>query len=144
KQSSDTALVKILKLTTETSDGLNPAQVDSFQDLTVEIELESYTDAEFHVGFAIVRSDKDNVFGTSTQFLGDRPPMRGVGLHRLRVRFPSLPLLSGEYLWSVYTLDDTGLQVLDMAELIQPFTVLNQKHREFGLVWLEHEWLHVQ
>jgi lipopolysaccharide transport system ATP-binding protein len=70
--------------------------------------------------------------------------MRGVGQHRVRVRFPRLPLLSGEYLWSVYTLDDSGLQVLDMAELIQPFTVLNQKHREFGLVWLEHEWLQVQ
>jgi len=33
------------------------------------------------------------------------------------------------------------LQVLDMAELIQPFTVLNQKNREVGLVWLDHEML---
>jgi lipopolysaccharide transport system ATP-binding protein len=31
-----------------------------------------------------------------------------------------------------------------MAELIQPFTVLNQERRELGLVWLEHEWLLVQ
>ncbi|MGP1681810.1 MAG: Wzt carbohydrate-binding domain-containing protein, partial [Giesbergeria sp.] len=138
------ALVKILKLTTETSDGLNPAQVDSFQDLTVEIELEAYTDADFHVGFAIVRSDKDNVFGTSTQFRKAASPLRGKGSHRLRVRFPRLALLSGEYLWNVYTLDDSGLQVLDMAELVQPFTVLNEKHREFGLVWLDHEWLSVE
>lgn len=136
--------VKIMRVGIETADGINPAQVDSFQDLTLEIEVESYGDAPFHVGFAIVRPDKDNVFGSSTQFLGSRPPMRGVGQHRVRVRFPRLPLLSGEYLWSVYTLDDSGLQVLDMAELIQPFTVLNQKHREFGLVWLEHEWLQVQ
>lgn len=136
--------VKIMRLDIETADGINPAQVDTFQDLTLEIEVESYGDAPFHVGFSIVRPDKDNVFGSSTQFLGSRPPLRGVGSHRIRVRFPRLPLLSGEYLWSVYTLDDTGLQVLDMAELIQPFTVLNQKHREFGLVWLEHEWLLVQ
>lgn len=136
--------VKIMRVGIETSDGINPAQVDSFQDMTLEIEVESYGDAPFHVGFAIVRPDKDNVFGSSTQFLGARPPMRGVGAHRLRVRFPRLALLSGEYLWSVYTLDDTGLQVLDMAELVQPFTVLNQKRREFGLVWLEHEWLEVQ
>lgn len=136
--------VKIMRVGTETADGINPAQVDSFQDLTLEIEVESYGDAPFHVGFAIVRPDKDNVFGSSTQFLAARPPMRGVGLHRVRVRFPRLPLLSGQYLWSVYTLDDTGLQVLDMAELIQPFTVLNQKHREFGLVWLEHEWLQTE
>lgn len=133
-------LVKIAHLITETSDGINPAQVDSFQDLTVEIQVESYCDARFHIGFSIVRPDKDNVFGTSTQFHNPPRPLCGAGTHRLRVRFPRLPLLSGEYLWNVYTLDDTGLQVLDMAELIQPFTVLNQKNREVGLVWLDHEW----
>lgn len=141
--SSVSAPVKIVRLTTETSDGINPAQVDSFQDLTLDIQVEAYSDILFHVGFSIVRSDKDNVFGTSTQFRAGHAALRGAGTHRLRMKFPQLPLLSGEYLWNVYTLDDTGLQVLDMAELIQPFTVLNQKTREFGLVWLEHEWLSV-
>lgn len=142
--SSSTALAKIVKLTTETADGINPAQVDSFQDLSVEIEVESYVDAPFHVLFAIVRPDKDNVFGTSTQFRVQGKPLHGTGTHRVRVRFPRLPLLSGEYLWSAYVLDDSGIQLLDMAELIQPFTVLNQKHREFGLSWLEHEWVQVE
>lgn len=141
--SADVPLAKIVRLTIETADGINPAQVDSFQDMTVEIEVEAYNDAAFHVGFSIVRPDKDNVFGTSTQFQNALRPMSGAGMHRLRVRFPALPLLSGEYLWNVYTLDDSGIQVLDMAELIQPFTVLNQKNREFGLVWLKHEWLSV-
>lgn len=141
--SAGTPLVKIVRLTTETADGINPAQVDSFQDLTVEIELEAYTDAKFHVGFFIVRPDRDNVFGTSSQLRDGMPPLSGVGQHRLRVKFPRLPLLSGEYLWSVYTLDDSGIQVLDMAELIQPFTVLNPKGRGFGLVALNHEWLSV-
>lgn len=140
-EGSGSAPVKIVRLTTETSDGVNPAQVESFQDMVLEIEVEAYSNAPFHIGFSIVRSDKDNVFGTSTQFRKTHPAMHGVGEHRVRVKFPRLPLLSGEYLWNVYTLDDTGLQVLDMAELIQPFTVLNQKHREFGLVWMEHEWL---
>lgn len=138
------ALAKIVRLTTETADGINPAQVDTFQDLAVEIEVESYGDAPFHVLFAIVRPDKDNVFGTSTQFRAPGEPLRGAGSHRVRVRFPRLPLLSGEYLWSAYVLDDSGIQLLDMAELIQPFTVLNQQHREFGLAWLEHEWVQVQ
>ena len=138
------APVKIMRVSTETADGIDPAQVDSFQDLTLCIELEAYGDAPFHVGFSIVRPDKDNVFGSSTQFLADRPALRGAGPHCVRVRFPQLPLLSGEYLWSVYTLDDTGLQVLDMAELIQPFTVLNRERREFGLVWLAHDWLQIE
>lgn len=140
-QPAGAPLVKIAGLTIETGDGINPAQVDSFQDLSVEIEVESYGDAPFHVLFAIVRPDKDNVFGTSTQFRPDPRPLQGIGTHRVRTRFPRLPLLSGEYLWSVYVLDDSGIQVLDMAELIQPFTVLNQKHREFGVAWIEHEWV---
>lgn len=138
------ALVKIVNVAIETADGVNPAQVDSFQDLAVEIDLEAYTNSQFHVLFAIVRPDKDNVFGTSTQFRAEGRPLQGVGDHRVRVRFPELALLSGEYLWSVYVLDDTGIQVLDMAELIKPFTVLNQKHREFGVTWLKHEWVCVE
>ncbi len=141
---SGVPLVKIGGLTIETGDGVNPAQVDSFQDLSVEIVIESYADAPFHVLFAIVRPDKDNVFGTSTQFRAGGKPLQGIGAHRIRARFPRFPLLSGEYLWSVYVLDDSGIQVLDMAELIQPFTVLNQKHREFGVAWLEHEWVLVE
>ena len=85
-----------------------------------------------------------NVFGTSTQFRAQGQPLQGVGAHRIRAKFPRLPVLSGEYLWSVYVLDDSGIQVLDMAELIQPFTVLNQKHREFGVTYLEHEWVLVE
>lgn len=142
--SADVPVAKIARLTVETADGINPTQVDSFEDLAVEIELESYADAPFHVLFAIVRPDKDNVFGTSTQFRAQGQPLKGVGTHRIRIRFPRLSLLSGEYLWSVYVLDDTGIQVLDMAELVQPFMVLNQKHQEFGVVWLEHEWTLVE
>ncbi len=142
--SAEVSLAKIVRLTIETADGINPAQVDSFQDLAVEIELESYGNAPFHVLFAIVRPDKDNVFGTSTQFRAQGEPLKGTGTHRIRMRFPRLSLLSGEYLWSVYVLDDTGIQVLDMAELIQPFTVLNQKRQEFGVAWLEHEWVLVE
>lgn len=138
------ALAKIVCLTTETADGINPAQVDSFQDFLLDIEIESYSDEPFHVMFAIVRPDKDNVFGSSTQFRAQGEPLRGMGTHRIRVRFPQLPLLSGEYLWSAYVLDDSGFQVIDMAELIQPFTVLNEKYREFGVTWLKHDWVLVE
>ena len=94
----------------------------------------------------VLLADVSGSMGTDgkIQALNHATPLHGQGSHRLRVRFPRLALLSGEYLWNVYTLDDTGLQVLDMAELVQPFTVLNEKHREFGLVWLDHEWLSLE
>lgn len=133
-------LVKFLQLRTETADGINMAQLESFEDLSVEIELEAYTEDPFHVAFSIVRPDKDNVFGTATHLRSDAKALTGIGRHVIRVRFPGIPLLSGEYLWSVYVLDDSGFQVIDMAELIQPFKVLNKTMKEFGLVWLDHEW----
>ena len=46
---------------------------------------------------------------------------------------------SGEYWLSVYLLDDTGLQVYDMAEQICPFTVHNPG-RDFGVVRLPYRW----
>ena len=141
--SGSTPLAKIVRLTTETGDGINPAQVDAFQDLIVEVELEAYTDAPFHVALFIVRPDKENVFGTGTQYRAEGRPLAGVGTHRVRLKFPRLPLLSGEYLWSVYTLDDSAIQVLDMAERIQPFTVLSAGVKALGMVALDHEWLPV-
>ncbi|MFD1710175.1 ABC transporter ATP-binding protein [Ottowia sp. GY511] len=134
-------LVKFLSLKTETAEGVNMSQLESFEDMSVEIEVESYTSDPFHVALAIVRPDKDNVFGTGTQMRADKQVLSGVGRHIVRVRFPAIALLSGKYLWSVYVLDDSGFQVIDMAELIQPFTVLNRTRQEFGLVMLDHEWL---
>ena len=134
-------LAKFASLTVETADGINPAQLATFDDMTVQIEVESYREAPFHVLFSIVRPDKENVFGTSTQFRSPMKPLQGIGKHRLRIRFPKLALLSGEYLWSVYVLDDSGIQVLDMVELIQPFKVLSDQRQGFGVSWLVHEWL---
>ncbi len=139
--SNEAPLAKFASLTVETADGINPAQLATFDDMTVQIEVESYRDAPFHVLFSIVRPDKENVFGTSTQFRSQMKPLQGAGKHRLRIRFPKLALLSGEYLWSVYVLDDSGIQVLDMVELIQPFKVLSDQRQGFGVSWLVHEWL---
>ena len=133
-------LVKFLSLRTETADGVNMAQLESFEELTVEIELEAYSPDPFHLAFSIVRPDKENVFGTGTHLRPEPLALSGAGRHVVRVRFPSLPLLSGQFLWSVYVLDDSGYQVIDMAESIQPFTVLNLSRKEFGVLWLEHEW----
>ncbi len=137
---SGLAPVRFLDASIETTDGVNPAYVETFQPLRLAIEVESHrADLPFHVGFAIVRNDKENIFGTSTHFRDPGHPIRGEGRHRVVVLFPSFPLQSGDYLLSVYVLDDTGIQVIDMAEGIRPFRVLH-RGREIGLVYLEHEW----
>lgn len=132
--------VRFLDVRIETADGVNPAFVETFEPLRIVIEAESLEDdVPFHIGLAIVRNDKENIFGASTHFRDPARPLWGAGRHRVCLRFPSFSLLSGDYLLSVYVLDDTGIQVLDMAEGIRPFRVL-YRGREIGLVYLEHEW----
>ncbi len=115
-------------------------QICSFDSLSVQIELLPQSDdVLFHVGIAIVRNDKDNVFGTSTHFEHEARPLSGRGALSVVLRFPSLALLSGTYFISVYALDDNGIQVYDMAELICPFVVHNPT-RQVGLVSLDCVW----
>lgn len=114
--------------------------LESFRDAAVRVEIEALqARVPFHLGVVIVRNDKDNVFGTSTHFEAEARPLQIEGLRALVLELPGLPLLSGEYWLSVYLLDDTGLQVYDMAEQICPFTVLNPG-RGIGLVALPYRW----
>lgn len=133
------APVRLVALTIETPDGVGPAIVETFQPVRLIIDVENVQDVPFHVGFAITRNDKENLFGSATHFVRPQAPLAGPGPHRVAIRFPAFPLLSGDYLLSVYVLDDTGLQVFDMAEQVSPFRVLHAG-REFGIVHLPHEW----
>ncbi len=139
-QRSSLAPARLADVSIETPDGINPATVATFQSFRVVFEVDCDDPAtRFHVGFAITRNDRENVFGSATHFERPDAPISGVGRHRIAVRIPDLPLLSGDFLLSVYILDDTGLQVLDMAEGIRPFRVL-QGRREFGFMYMPHHW----
>ncbi len=140
----DAPPVRFLSLTLETPEGENPRIVETGEPLRLRIRCEARAAVPFHLGFALIRPDRDNVFGSSTHFDPQRAPLQGVGLHEVTVEFPAFPLLSGEYLWSVYLLDETGLHIYDMAEAIAPFTVLNNRTREFGLVALPFRWVIAQ
>lgn len=131
---------RIADVIIETPDGINPATIVTFQSIRLIFEIDSFDPAcRFHVGFAITRNDRENVFGSATHFEHPEQAFCGVGQHRIAVRIPDLPLLSGDYMLSVYLLDDTGLQVIDMAEAIRPFRVVQTK-REFGFMYMPHHW----
>ncbi len=116
--------------------GRPTAEITTFQPCRVVVEIEAAKATLCHVGVAIVRNDRENIFGTATHFGSSVRPLCN-GVLRLALVFPSLPLLAGEYFLSVYVLDDSGLQVYDMAELICPFTV-RSSGREVGIVYLDH------
>jgi len=134
------APVRLASVSLLNSDGACANRVESLQPVEVAVEVEPRVrDVAFHVGVAIVRSNRENLFGTSTHFDPDRPPLRPEVNRRVVLHLPRLTLLSGEYALSVYLLDDTGLHVYDMAEQVVPFTVRNPG-RDFGVVHMDSEW----
>ena len=133
------APVRIVAVTIDGVGGGHSACLETFQQTTITVQVESLQeDVPFHIGIAIVRNDKENVFGTGTQVAGE--PLIGSGHRQVELLFPKLYLLSGNYWLSVYVLDDSGLQVYDMAESVCAFTVHNPG-REPGLVYIPHQWI---
>lgn len=89
-----------------------------------------------HVGVVIVRNDSVQVFGTGTHVSGVKLPPRSSSS---RIRFPALPLLSGQYAISVFLLDEHGIHVYDEKEREFKFQV-TQNVQALGLSFLEHRW----
>lgn len=131
--------VRLRYVAIENAEGCPVAEVVNFQTHKIVVEIEGTSPPiPCHVGVAIVRNDKENIFGTATHFLPKAKPLLA-GKKQVALVFPALPLLAGEYYLSVYVLDDSGLQVYDAAELICPF-VVRAKGREVGMVHLDHFW----
>lgn len=138
--STSIAPVRISQVTLTSPDGTSPEILDTFQPVTVRVEVESVRQSvPFHVGVAIVRNDRENVFGSSTHFEAGSLPLTADGMRTVALHLPHLNLLSGQYSLSVYLLDDSGLQVYDMAENVCPFHV-HSSCREFGIAYLPYHW----
>lgn len=137
---SGTAPVRILSVARSGIAGAAMSHFNSFDPFDVVVEVEPLVpDTAFHVGVAIVRNDRENVFGTSTHFDPDRPPLRTSTRRRVVLHIPRLMLLSGDYALSLYLLDDTGIHVYDLAEEVCPFSVRNPG-RDFGIVTMAYQW----
>lgn len=107
--------------------------------LTVELEWESAdADAELHLGVALERGDGTRLLGVAT-FLDQRPPLRGGGVQRARVRFPSVPVAKGSYAVTGYLFDRSGLHIWDQVvspERLEPAT----DDWSPALLQLDHQW----
>jgi hypothetical protein len=89
-----------------------------------------------HVGIVVSRNDAVEVFGTGTHVAGVKPPTFSGSV---RLRFPDLPLMSGEYAVSAYLLDEHGLHFYHRREREFTFQVV-QNVQALGLCHLDHRW----
>ncbi|MBZ0104052.1 MAG: ABC transporter ATP-binding protein [Sulfuricella denitrificans] len=134
------APVRIREVVLLNEDNLISGILDTFQPVSIRVSVESVeVGVPFHVGIALMRNDRENVFGTSTHFEHAATPLTANGERTVELSLPHLNLLSGQYGVAVYVLDDTGLQVYDMAEMICPFTV-HSTCREPGMVYIPYIW----
>ncbi len=132
--------VRIGEVSLRGSDGKVRNEFDSFDPLHIRVDLDTVKrGVPFHVGVAISRGARENVFGTSSHFEGGPGPFLSGACSRVTLVIPELYLLSGKYQVSVYVLDDTGLHVYDLAEGILPFTVFNRR-QEVGIAYMPYAW----
>ncbi len=88
----------------------------------------------------IYREDGVYVFGTTTKMQG-LPEFHPASCGRVRVHFPSFPLVSGQYKFRVAVNDGRGLNILAEAVPVCHVSVRDD-FKSVGLVDIEHQWSH--
>ncbi len=120
--------------------GDDPAPRDQFmtgEELVITVEYQvPQPPTVVHVGVILFRNDLVQCFGTGTHVAGVKPPTSSGSV---RLHFPTLPLMSGDYAVTVYLLDEHGLHVYDQREREFKFQVM-QNVQALGLCYLDHRW----
>ena len=122
-------------------DGSERQHISTGDDLMLEMTFRALSDppaGPISFVFNLYRHDDLYICGTTTLMDGIAP-QPGFQSGRVKIRFPSLPLLSGRYKWRVAINDHGGFSVLAEAKDVCPFTVIDN-FNAVGIVDLRREW----
>ncbi len=92
------------------------------------------------LGVVLMRNDDIHVFGSSTNIAELVLDTDKEGMLTVILKFPKLPLFSGQYLFYLYLTDLSEIHIYDKREAVLPFAV-RHKGKQVGMVCLEHEWI---
>lgn len=108
--------------------------------LNVELEFYNTANSPFCIAMGIRRSGEKYWHAVNMTHDGHEP-LKTKGTGRVMLRYPSLPLLQGQYSIVGFILDDSGLLCHHKMES-SPFTIIPppQWNNEMGLLALDHEW----
>lgn len=109
------------------------------QDLVVTITARGRGSERPHIGFMIEQSKGVGITSLATHEDGAAPVQLDDGTWRSVLRFPDLPLHSGDYVISAFLFDETGLAVYDQWFQFLHFRFIFPKPLP-GLVRLPHHW----
>lgn len=129
-------LIKTLKLNGDSG----PISLSYRGDLHIEMEVESFEDRPFWVAMGIRRNGER--FWHAVNMSHDHfQPLSGKGIGKIRLSYPSLPLLQGQYSVVGFVLDHSGLNCHHKLES-SPFTIIPPEEwtNQMGVLALDHEW----
>lgn len=109
-------------------------------DLTFEYRVQGTLDESLSFVVNIYREDGSYIFGTTTNMQG-LSAFRPAPFGRVRIHFPSLPLVSGKYKFRVAVNDGRGLSILAEAVPVCHVSV-SDDFKAVGLVDIPHSWTH--
>jgi hypothetical protein len=109
----------------------------------LELDIWAYFDPGFlgspGVGVSLLRNDGVMLYTTATTIEGVALREVEPNLYHTRIVFPEVPLMSGAYYFNISAGDQDAMQVYDVVERAEPFTVF-YPGSDFGLVKLRHYW----
>jgi lipopolysaccharide transport system ATP-binding protein len=109
-------------------------------DLTFEYRVHGTVEENLSFVVNIYREDGSYIFGTTTNMQG-LSAFRPAPFGRVRIHFPSLPLVSGKYKFRVAVNDGRGLSILAEAVPVCHVSV-SDDFKAVGLVDIPHSWAH--
>ena len=114
--------------------------IKSGQDVCVRIRMRTKDPSirrQGHIGIAINRNDEEPVYGATTKIDGFTPLWLFDG-QEVCVRFPSFPLLAGQYYFILVLADEHALHPYDIYRT-DMFSVENL-YGDLGITRLNHSW----
>jgi ABC-type polysaccharide/polyol phosphate transport system ATPase subunit len=123
------------------ADGQGVDEISTGEDLLICMKYRALTKSppeRISFVFNLYRHDGFYICGTTT-IMDGFSPYPGTQGGQVTVRFPSFPLLSGQYKWRVAINDHGGFSVLAEAKDVCKFSVVDN-FNAVGIVNLQREW----
>ncbi|HHB92779.1 MAG TPA: ABC transporter ATP-binding protein [Thioploca sp.] len=138
-----TAKLNDIKVIVDGMSGENLDILSTHSELCVSVDFSSDPDLLApSIGIVLTSEDNRVIASSSTQndnFIINRDQR---GNASVRLYFPKLPLLRGEYQIIVYLMCENGIHFYDQADLTTKLKV-HQKGLEIGVVSLPHRWVQI-
>jgi len=91
-----------------------------------------------HIGVIIEKPDGQIIFVASTKH-SNLPTLSFQNTQQWQLKIPKLSLISGNYRFRAVISDESVLRFID--EYRSDFYTVISEYPEFGLLWMEHQWL---